>query len=424
MKIGDIIKYYRRKNSMTQEKLSQGICSVPYLSKLENNQLNPSDSIIELLCKKLNIVYNDLHNIEDNQLLNDLFNWYELVNQNNYEQALSKKEEINSKLEYITDMQIKIYYEIFSIYFYIKFEKVCNNKVLEQIENLENKDSLMDSKQQYYMNKVQAYYFYKNSNWKNALIFYENANKIGCGIEINEPDNLYTLAIIYSRLNNFVKSRKYIKKAKAVFYNNLEFKKVLDCETVIAINYLLEKEYSLARSSFEKILNNKYLDQDGKASVLHNLGVLYYKNNEFEKSKNNFIESIKYKRTDNLFLLKSYFMLSNISIKLNEPIYGLKYLDLGLSLSKETGNLEYFYKFQLLKYNSDNTLSVDKNIITFLNADVLPYFKTFGDKDDYIEVLTLLGDIYYQHNHYKKAADIYLQLVEELSIEGGENDEK
>ncbi|MGE7691731.1 helix-turn-helix domain-containing protein [Lysinibacillus sp. NPDC097214] len=423
MKIGEIIKYYRRKNSMTQENLSQGICSVPYLSKLENNQLNPSDHIIKLLCKKMNLVYNDLHNLEDNQLLNDLFNWYELINQNNYEQAFSKKEEVNSKLEYITDMQIKIYYEIFSIYFYIKFEKICDNKVLEKMDNLKNKSILMNLRQQYYMNKVQGYYFYKKSNWKNALIFFEKAYKIGCEIDINEADNLYTLAIIYSRLNNYVNSRKYIKEAKTIFYNNLEFKKVLDCETVIAINYLLEKEYSLAKTAFEKILNNKYLDQESKASVLHNLGVLYYENNELVKSKNSIIESIKYnERTDNLFLLKSYFMLSNISIKLNEPID--EYLNLGLSLSEKTDNKEYFYKFKLLKYKNDKTLSIDKNIIIFLNDDVIPYFKTFGDKDDYIEVLTLLGNKYYQHNHYKKAADIYFQLVEELSIEGGEYDEK
>ncbi|NQD67585.1 helix-turn-helix transcriptional regulator, partial [Bacillus haikouensis] len=55
MNIGSKIRFHRQKRNLTQEELSKGIISVSYLSKLENNQVTPSDDIIQLICKRLGV---------------------------------------------------------------------------------------------------------------------------------------------------------------------------------------------------------------------------------------------------------------------------------------------------------------------------------------------------------------------------------
>jgi len=57
MSFGRKIKFYREKNGITQGKLAKGICSIPYLSKIENNKTIPSEEVLHLLCERLGISY-------------------------------------------------------------------------------------------------------------------------------------------------------------------------------------------------------------------------------------------------------------------------------------------------------------------------------------------------------------------------------
>lgn len=64
MKIGSLIKYYRTKLGMTQNTLAMGICSIPHLSKIENNNKEANSETIRLLLERLNI---SLHNVENSE---------------------------------------------------------------------------------------------------------------------------------------------------------------------------------------------------------------------------------------------------------------------------------------------------------------------------------------------------------------------
>lgn len=50
---------------MTQEELCQGICSVSYLSKIENGKIEASEEILQLLCARLEIAVTDLRDVEE-----------------------------------------------------------------------------------------------------------------------------------------------------------------------------------------------------------------------------------------------------------------------------------------------------------------------------------------------------------------------
>ncbi|MCU4934950.1 helix-turn-helix domain-containing protein, partial [Bacillus cereus] len=52
---GKLLFYLRMKKNLTQQELSAGICSIPYLSKVENSKITPSNEILTFLLKRVNI---------------------------------------------------------------------------------------------------------------------------------------------------------------------------------------------------------------------------------------------------------------------------------------------------------------------------------------------------------------------------------
>ncbi|WP_372868138.1 helix-turn-helix domain-containing protein, partial [Planomicrobium okeanokoites] len=133
MTIGEVIKYFRKKNHMTQEILSEGICSIPYLSKLENNQLEPSNDILLHLCKRLGLNPKEIENITSPKILEELLEWNALINQERYQDALLLKDRIDLKKDYISSQFLRIYYELFSVHLLLKSE---GHAPLQQIEQL------------------------------------------------------------------------------------------------------------------------------------------------------------------------------------------------------------------------------------------------------------------------------------------------
>ena len=53
MKIGHLIRAERVRQDMKQVVLAKGICTPSYLSKIERNQIEPSEDITELLMERL-----------------------------------------------------------------------------------------------------------------------------------------------------------------------------------------------------------------------------------------------------------------------------------------------------------------------------------------------------------------------------------
>src|SRR5690606_8560056 len=70
--IGSIIKHQRKSMNLTLEESAEGICSVSYLSKIENNQLMPSEKYIELFQEKFNVDLKRIVPKPNEELLEDL----------------------------------------------------------------------------------------------------------------------------------------------------------------------------------------------------------------------------------------------------------------------------------------------------------------------------------------------------------------
>ena len=72
--IGEIIKKKREEMSLTQESFSTGICSISYLSKVENNRMSPNKYFVEEMSKKCGINLELCSNeFEDSRVLKRAF---------------------------------------------------------------------------------------------------------------------------------------------------------------------------------------------------------------------------------------------------------------------------------------------------------------------------------------------------------------
>ncbi len=63
--IGSALKLRRQELRMTLEEGAEGICSISYLSKLENNQIEPNPEFVELLSKRLKMKDQGVYDRED-----------------------------------------------------------------------------------------------------------------------------------------------------------------------------------------------------------------------------------------------------------------------------------------------------------------------------------------------------------------------
>src|SRR5699024_11309844 len=76
MEIGALIKMTRINKGMTQEELAEGIASMSYLSKIENEHATASSEVINMLCTRLGI---QLDKRNDETIDETLQTWYGML---------------------------------------------------------------------------------------------------------------------------------------------------------------------------------------------------------------------------------------------------------------------------------------------------------------------------------------------------------
>lgn len=112
IKVGPYLKELRKKNNMTRSQLANGICSVSYITRIENGNRCPSSVILRQLTNKLGITPEYLFraiespaSLRSQELLDQIFIYIERHDFNNiYKLINEEKEKLNETS--IHDMQI------------------------------------------------------------------------------------------------------------------------------------------------------------------------------------------------------------------------------------------------------------------------------------------------------------------------------
>ena len=96
---------------MTQEELCQGICSVSYLSKIENGKIEASEEILQLLCARLEIAVTDLRDVEED-VKGKLDEWLNALVHLDKQQVERIYEELQGEMKHVLDFEIINYYKL------------------------------------------------------------------------------------------------------------------------------------------------------------------------------------------------------------------------------------------------------------------------------------------------------------------------
>ncbi|AEW53757.1 transcriptional activator [Bacillus cereus F837/76] len=110
-KIGKQVFYKRLQQKMTQEELCQGICSVSYLSKIENGKIEASEEILQLLCARLEIAVTDLRDVEED-VKGKLDEWLNALVHLDKPQVERIYEELQGEMKHVLDFEIINYYKL------------------------------------------------------------------------------------------------------------------------------------------------------------------------------------------------------------------------------------------------------------------------------------------------------------------------
>ncbi len=139
-KIGKQVFYKRLQQKMTQEELCQGICSVSYLSKIENGKIEASEEILQLLCTRLEIAVTDLRDVR--RCEGKLDEWLNALVHLDKQQVERIYEELQGEMKHVLDFEIINYYKLlYTRYLIMKRDFPAVEKELESLKKMYKKYS-------------------------------------------------------------------------------------------------------------------------------------------------------------------------------------------------------------------------------------------------------------------------------------------
>ncbi|GAA0501213.1 tetratricopeptide repeat protein [Salinibacillus aidingensis] len=399
---GKLIKYHRTRKKMTQKELATGICSVSYLSKIENETIEPSQDVLQLLGDRLHI---SLDMQEDNQDVEQrLLDWYSIIKTNNYEKAHEEYQKLQKYYHLTNNRSIKNLFLTIEFAYLMTFghdSKIITSHYKQLCELKE----LFSPLTNYYFYKLESLYFYNKNDLVNALESLKKAERVYPTIDQTDLTLYYNLAVFYSRADQMYKSLHYAFKALQETQANYDLIEITRTFILISTLYIRIGEYDYAEKELLKLKKEeKNIIPEFNALIYHNLGYIYYQYKEYERAMQHLKTSLAFNQSkhqlDTIYVLCLVYQSLSYFQLLDEMI------ESGKNLAKKQNSIRYIYKFYILEMKKDQ-LIYDLTFIEKLEGDIIPYFKKAGDQYELLRLYKLLGDIYFHNRQYKKGAEYY-----------------
>jgi len=351
-----IIKNERIKRNQTLESMAKGICSISYLSKMENNTIKPSEEYVKALLERVDVNYDEI--IDDDY-----------------------------------DLEVK---KVIKYYFYNENDKIREvylknkkNHFDARLELIGSLVDLIDNRFNDFKEKISEI-----DEVKNALK------------GINSVFLVYLVSEYYIKNYEFKKSYYYLKCLDELNIDNYEMKRLID-ESLLYIGVILKK-YPLVYKKYQEIRNNEILGYPTIRKNKNKLLVSYIETEEFNKEylqldfidiesivnknemilyivllifikKHDYYKALNFINENNIIDNKSLLSLYGlIAYYLNDEKLKEKFLKcLDEYELDEVCIYDYFLKFLKMKFDSDDSYQ----LFEYLRYLVIPYL---NDHDDYI----------------------------------------
>ncbi|PAE28010.1 transcriptional regulator [Paenibacillus sp. 7884-2] len=408
IEIGSFIKLQRTKQEMTLNELSEGIVSVSYLSKIENQKTQASPDIIQLLCNRLGIE-ND--NSQEEQIKEKCNRWYSMLFEvNNKEEIITTYKEIQEMLDKNLSNSL-LMFEIHKIRYYLIMGNF--DEALKKINELSEIASTFDSLQQFYWFKFKGNYYSTASDFQQALQMYKLAEEKINRIDITEDeiaDLQYTISVTHSKLRNTLESIDYANRSLEIFMKQYNFQRCAQCHIILGISYRRIKMHERAIKNYNLAKHLGELNKDKQIIQLTNLnlGYLYSVIGEtkeaisfYEKVANDEDVNLEERLNAITSIIKEFYNID----KINEVKEAIVKAQTILDLAKDKG---YSKLFSYIIHTFEYAINGEKDrFVSFVKDKFIPFLKNHSDYANLVFYSTMLAKHFEEQYKYKDAVKYY-----------------
>jgi HTH-type transcriptional regulator, quorum sensing regulator NprR len=413
--IGERIYFYRKKRNLTQEQLSHGICSIPYLSKVENNKIEANEEILDLLCGRLEISREE--DLDSKSILEELRSCYQALAEREIAAAQKKIIEIE-KIDLENNPELLTFYYIIKLRYALAVFK--QEEAKSYYKNLEGMNIFAKNEIEYFLIRTKGLYEYLFGDLKKAIVLWIRADELNDKLYLIDKELDYHLALVYSKLGNYTLSIIRGEKALAAYNESANFEKVIDCYILLGINFNRVNEFYKAENYLLKALKVSKIHRDTSltASILHNLGCVYSSQNNPQKALDYFKRSLLIKEEEkeaNTIKLNTIYLLAKESINSNDYQSAEKWFREGRNILNTKRHDTHYYLFGLLGFQL-KTNDKEKDDCIKMLIEAIEYFESKGDFNNCSEISLTLAKYYKEQYQYKLSVKYYEKVLEYKNI--------
>ncbi|ERJ13515.1 helix-turn-helix domain-containing protein [Haloplasma contractile] len=401
--IGYLIKKERLKRDLRLTDVAKGICSLSYLSKIENNAIEPNDYIVEEICKRLGITP-----IVDNQkgdsktnLLTLLVNDIERKTDDNIKHHINV---LKTSFKNDDDHLTRLIHLTYSIYMsdLSKSKSLCQD--LFKIHNHFSNYELC-----IFYEQLGSYHLLRK-DYEDALRFLTLSYKLMKRLGLNRPLLIYKLAWVHYVGNRKYKSYLYARSASQLFSEQNSFFRKIQTEILISL-CLAQEDYTLSLEKYNNLIQTTdHLNFHQLNYICRfNLGLLYIEYQEYTEALT--VYKTLYKKADKNdldALLKIIYIYLKIEDHNSVRHYLEKLDSIDTNLEKKF-IYEHYFKIILNDYNGINLLKFYRN-------HALPYARKEKNVDLEIIFLQQRASLYEREGRYKDALEDYKKITKKAGV--------
>ena len=406
---GHVIKLERIRRNMKQISLARGICTPSYLSKIENNSIVPSQEVVDLLLKRLELSVIQNKNVDDESYLKKIREMYFNAIMNKDRELTAKQlKELNAERYLFVDSTNYYTYQLMVLRLTLIAQDIQNDTSELIMALSELSGNFNDYQMFLFHSNVGSYYSFM-LDYNSTLQAYEKAITYSKKINIEpweEADFNYVLGHCYITQQRWVISIEYIQKALEFFKSGFYNTRAIECYLILALAQ--DASFQLDEAMENLLLAQKISTQlnlkDNFPLIKQNIGTCASRKGLSQDAIHYFMESLEYRDENDEKLYPIYSLVKEYS-KLKNSKEVIKWAEMGLSLIKESQNpalqtFAHHLNVYLTKESHQNQF--EKSVL-----DAYQFFKENKDFRHTQKYALLLGNYYFKNNKYKNAAKYF-----------------
>ena len=389
--IGSFIKEKRKELNVTQDEISTGICSISYLSKIENNQIIPNDFYVREIMEKLDVdraIYTK--SMKEKEYLQNVINAYFYMDDNS----------IRLIYEDIKDVEHNLVINLCKLGYIVYSGINDESQYVMMLEHLVNNMSDYEIKVYLFF---AAIYFISNRKYKTALEL----------ILLNEKltNNNDLLEGMFYEISYYVKQRLHIKNCSSEdYYHAMSiYSRYHNVNRIIfmALNkakYLINENPEKALKVL-KTIKTELLVEGIRDFYYYTKSQVYYKLERYSDAT----LSLKKITEESEFYLRKMTLLLRICIKSQdyEMISEIKKILSKYRPNKNEMKSKVFYHYLIQENDNDRK--------EYLRDIAIPFSIQIEDYDTLKEYTDTVMEICVDNSRYKEATQYYRKYQKEIS---------